>query len=1113
MMSQYFVSVAILAMGAALSTCLYFIADELEHQRALLAFNQNANDRIRSIKASLEVNRLVLNSLKAFYAGTDNVTEQEFRQFMQPLLKSVPDLQAVGWAPRIARDQRPLFERTRRRTITEHAADAKLVSAAERPYYFPLEYIEPLAGRDTAMGFDAGSCPKRLAAMNEACDSGHPTITGQIRTVTDAGDEISLLVYVPIFRNATPTATVDQRREHLAGFVVRLVRIDRTVQSALTSLPPRNIDVHLFDLSDNRGPEWLYSQLSPASRYAGMGERLDVKDLTTQLCRTETLDVPGRRWQIVCTPASGQLEVAETSLPLMVLLGGLAATATLTAYLVATRRNAVRTAGMASLLSQANASLEQENHHRRQALHELQSSKDFLQKIIDALPDPLMVVGLDHRVAHANRAASKATGDNPSSQCMARCRAAETPDESRDSASNPCPVKAVVQTRRPVTVRHANPTLDGDRIVEICASPILDAQGRVVQIVESHRDITEMVRAHEEISRLARFPAENPNPVMRVSARGILLYANEAAADLLAGLNCRVGAPLLAPWKGALDESLKIQKAREIEFVCGERIYSLTFSPAPDGAYSNIYGMDITERRRAAAALLQSRQEAEAANSAKSQFLANMSHEIRTPMTAIMGFTELLADPNQSPAERANCLSIVRRNGEHLLEVINDILDLSKIEAGKMALEIKPCNLTAMLADIASVMRVRAGQHGVTVAIEYATAIPQIIQTDTVRLRQALVNLVGNAVKFTEKGSVRIVAALVGDAAADPSIRIEVIDSGIGISPDQMGRLFQSFQQADASTSRKYGGTGLGLAITRHIAQMLQGSLDVASELGKGSTFTLTIPTGNIAGSIMLSKPCEGLHTSTEPVSVSIDLTGLRVLLAEDGPDNQRLITTLLRKAGADVDVAENGRLAVEAAMNANYDVILMDMQMPEMDGYEATRALRRSGMTTPILALTAHAMTADRDKSIAAGCDEHLTKPVNRAALLTAVRTHATGTAPDRAARPAAAAPQPLASDYADDPDMCEIIGKFVEALSDKCALMTAALKNVQTADLTRLAHQLKGAAGGYGYPTLTDAARHLETAAKANDIEAATLAFKHVADLCRAIQIGWPTPGRVEP
>ncbi len=413
---------------------------------------------------------------------------------------------------------------------------------------------------------------------------------------------------------------------------------------------------------------------------------------------------------------------------------------------------------------------------------------------------------------------------------------------------------------------------------------------------------------------------------------------------------------------------------------------------------------DITERKKTEAELARARDEAESANRAKSDFLANMSHEIRTPMTAILGFSSILME-SLTVSEHYDAAATVKRNGEYLVQIINDILDLSKIEAGKLEVEQVACSPCQVLSDVASLMRVRADAKNVALKLTYDGPMPQTIQSDPIRLRQILINLAGNAIKFTEAGEVRLVARLLDAKSAEPRMQVEVVDSGIGMTEEQVAKLFRPFSQVDTSASRKHGGTGLGLAISKRLASKLGGDITVASVAGKGSTFSVTVATGSLAGVELLDNPSEvqrSTRSDKKPAAAKIELD-CRVLLAEDGPDNQRLISFLLKKAGAEVALAENGQIACDLALAARdegrpFDVILMDMQMPVLDGYDATAKLRDAGYSGPILALTANAMSTDRDKCLNAGCDDYVKKPIDHQRLLTLVDGYATRQAVERA-------------------------------------------------------------------------------------------------------------------
>jgi signal transduction histidine kinase/CheY-like chemotaxis protein len=488
------------------------------------------------------------------------------------------------------------------------------------------------------------------------------------------------------------------------------------------------------------------------------------------------------------------------------------------------------------------------------------------------------------------------------------------------------------------------------------------------------------------------------------------------------------------------------------------------------------------------------------ANRVKSEFLANMSHEIRTPMTAVIGYADLLLEPTLGASERINHIQTIRRNGEHLMSLVDDILDISKIEAGKMTVESIPTSPSQLIVDVASLMRVRAVEKGLAFEVKYLGAVPETIKSDPTRLRQIIMNFVGNAIKFTESGGVRIIARCEGAESTDARLVIEIADTGIGMTAAQLEKLFCAFTQADASTTRRFGGSGLGLVISKRLAGLLGAELSVESSPGRGSAFRISIPTGPLAGVKMI----EGLAEAGAPDAVQRDgahVPGLRaesrILLAEDGYDNQVLISTYLVKAGATVKVVPDGRQAVEEALAAEaagtpYDVILMDMQMPELDGYGATSKLRLSGYARPIVAITAHAMAGNRERCESAGCDDYLTKPVNRAHLVTTV-AHFVGTRESKSG-------EMLVSSLGDDEDMKEIVHQFVRGLPERSAAVLRACEGQDWDAVKRLAHQLKGAAGGYGFASITDAAKDVEQAVE-DPVDAPSLQrrVETLADLCR--------------
>ncbi len=414
-----------------------------------------------------------------------------------------------------------------------------------------------------------------------------------------------------------------------------------------------------------------------------------------------------------------------------------------------------------------------------------------------------------------------------------------------------------------------------------------------------------------------------------------------------------------------------------------ETFLNITFVPEKDmtGKVTSfiLVANDVTKYKEIESELKNAKEQADVASSTKSAFLANMSHEIRTPLGAILSFSELLLGQELKGEERVRGAEVIRRNGFLLSNIINDILDLSKVEAGKLDIERVAVHFDEVVSEIKSLLNLKATEKGIRLTVTADGAIPDVIVTDPLRLRQILLNIVGNAIKFTQQGSVDIKISLVSENSGAPKLRFLIKDTGEGIKPGHAKKLFEPFSQEDVSTTRKYGGTGLGLVLSRKLANSLGGDVELlASSPDEGSTFSITIDPGDLKKVIFQNFETRRLNAAPD-IGITVDFSRVKILLVDDSLDNQLIVTHLLRSTGAKIDTANNGREGVDKAKQNNYDIILMDLQMPVLDGYGAVQELKQFGYMKPIIALTAHAMKEERVRCLESGFVDHLSKPIDR--------------------------------------------------------------------------------------------------------------------------------------
>ncbi|TWU07668.1 ammonium transporter [Stieleria varia] len=683
------------------------------------------------------------------------------------------------------------------------------------------------------------------------------------------------------------------------------------------------------------------------------------------------------------------------------------------------------------------------------------------------------------------------------------------------------------------------------------------------RLAKLNQRLSREIQERREAESLARLSEEKFRSLFNSTSDGILILqngelvnCNHAAAKLFGYTDSQtlLGSDLsdLFPAKQPTGETSKdlfakyshqalAQGSCSFDWLCVQRNGAefpceivLSFADVDGDHVLQVSVHDVTERQRQLRELMVAKDAAQAASRSKSEFLANMSHEIRTPLNGILGFTEVLRRGSIEPTKQQEYLNTIHSSGHHLLTLINDVLDLTKIEAGRMEVDRRNCSPHEIMCEVMSILRVMAIEKGLDLECRWQTGVPETICTDPDRLRQLLMNLVGNAIKFTQRGHVRLLASL-DQSGSQPMLKIEVKDTGIGIESSNLQRIFRPFDQADNSITRRFGGTGLGLTISQEIAQALGGDIAVESVVGVGSTFRVWIETGDLSGiPIIAGNRAEAIRSNRRQVAqrqstTTASLSGIRILVCDDGETNRELISLVLIDAGADVVCTVNGREAVDTILHSKqvYDLILMDMQMPVLDGYSATKQLRQYGVTMPVIALTAHAMRGDREKCLDAGCTDYLRKPIDIDELLACVRynvgltaemTTATETKVDSI--PIAEAVDPategtVAETGSDLPihstlptdreEFQRIVASFSEKLAGRITVMRKTAEAGDFDELASHAHWLKGAGGTMGFACFTSPAESLERFAKENQLAAAAEVLDIIESLHRRIELPW--------
>ncbi len=607
--------------------------------------------------------------------------------------------------------------------------------------------------------------------------------------------------------------------------------------------------------------------------------------------------------------------------------------------------------------------------------------------LMESVPEAIFFVGHDGRIMSLNTVAQQLVGRTRSAvgqgfHDLIRCLT------SGENEVAQCPFTRMVHTRELVVIpSHFWTREDGAQFELSLSFWPRTQQGTRVGGVVVVQDLTNATEIQRDVQRAARLAEDAPNPIVEFDATGSVLYANTGMLNVMERwgvLESGIEAMFPANLSGMLQECLATESSlARVEHAVADRVIAWSLFPLKELELVRAYGLDITSD----VALRRAKEAAEESTRAKGIFLATMSHELRTPMNGVLGCTQLLKDTSLTDQQR-ELIETMHRSADALLTLVNDILDFSKIEAGKMRLEVANVNLRALVGDVTTLAEGLAASKALTISLKIDADVPEEFRGDPIRLRQILFNLVGNAIKFTKHGGVTIVISSLKRDARDESdvvvLQWSVQDTGIGLTPAQQANLFKAYAQAETSTARRFGGTGLGLMICRQLVELMGGTITVNSVFGQGSMFTYTT---NLLPAIHREVT---VSSSGTPQRTAGDQVGpLRVLVVDDNEINQVVACKFLQKLGCQVEVARTGLEAVEAIERTTYDVVLMDCEMPEMDGYEATKEVRRREegmpMRLPIMALTGHTSEEETKRCLQAGMDRVLIKPLT----LPILRTH----------------------------------------------------------------------------------------------------------------------------
>lgn len=932
------------AVGLALSAFIHAAMRGEIRDSARERFDRHVQRLEASVQRRVAQTAYGLRGLRGSYAATGRLDARQFQAFVasRDIDREFPGVRGFGYIERVARADLAAYVAAARR---EGPADFEVRTAGSADDLYVIRYIEPISRNGPARGFDVGSEPRRREAIERAARTGAESLTGPITLVQDMQRGKGWLLFLPV-----------RGPDHQpAGFVYAPL-VAAEILGSLTRLYDEEVR---FELSD-KGELLFASSPAPAAGADGSAAAPAL------FAATRSFNFGGRDLVLAVSSTPALDRHAASWLPAAMAALGIALTA---------------------LLALAMWLLLNSRRHSEALAAAMTADLRRMKLVLERTENAVFGMDVHHRIDWINEGFTRLTGYTEA-EALGR-----EPDELLAHPDcDPAALGVLLEafrTQQPARVEILNRTRDGSSCwVETEIQPIRDEHGELLGFMEIALDITDRKRAEETLRAsedLMRVVTDNiPGRVSYWDAEQRCRFANRVwfesfgkePADVLGRTLLEVFGPerheaLRARTEGALAGDEQQFELRETDAAGRARTMQVHY--IPDRAGGRVRGifvlaLDITE-------LEQARDAAQRASDAKSEFLANMSHEIRTPLNGIVGMSTLLLDTALTPEQRQRA-ELIDGSAQALAELINDVLDLSKIEAGQMAIERIPLDLHRMLDELAALFEFRAQDKGIGMRLAVDPDVPRNVLGDPVRLRQILTNLLGNALKFTSSGWIGL-SATTSNRLGTSWLRFSVADTGPGIPLDQQQRLFERYVQADTAVARRYGGTGLGLSIVANLCRMMGGGIEFDSEPGQGTVFTVSLPL-EPAGDLPRPSRYQDLADTSRP---------LRILLAEDNPTNQLVATGLLRRIGQeDVTVVGDGAAAVEQALRTHFDIILMDCNMPVLDGYGATRKLRAGGCSAAIIAMTANAIKGDRERCLEAGMDDYLTKPISVSQLADAL-------------------------------------------------------------------------------------------------------------------------------